>query len=82
MFIKLNFIFQDFDILGSAMSLRQKIDSFNMTKNLTNQRKEAEKASDVNIQFTSLDVKLVLKRKIYKSFNNINYFYIFVSSSI
>ncbi|VVC40207.1 Hypothetical protein CINCED_3A023147 [Cinara cedri] len=52
----------DFDILGSAMSLRQKIDSFNMTKNLTNQRKEAEKASDVNVQFTSLDVKLVLKR--------------------
>lgn len=46
------------------MSLRQKIDSFNMTRNLTNQRKEAEKASDVNIQFTSLDVKLVLKRKI------------------
>lgn len=32
-----------------------------MTKNLTNQRKEAEKASDV--QFTSLDVKLILKRK-------------------
>lgn len=45
------------------MSLRQKIDSFNMTKNLTNQRKEAEK-TDVNVQFTSLDVKLVLKRKI------------------
>lgn len=47
------------------MSLRQKIDSFNMTRNLTNQRKEAEKASDVNVQFTSLDVKLVLKRNIY-----------------
>lgn len=46
------------------MSLRQKIDSFNMTKNITNQRKEAEKASDVNAQFTSLDVKLVLKRKL------------------
>lgn len=46
------------------MSLRQKIDSFNMTKNLTSQRKEAEKSSDVNVQFTSLDVKLVLKRKI------------------
>lgn len=46
------------------MSLRQKIDSFNMTKNLTNQRKEAEKASGVNVQFTSLDVKLVLKREI------------------
>jgi len=46
------------------MSLRQKIDSFNMTKNLTNQRKEAEEASDVNMQFTSVDVKLVLKRKI------------------
>lgn len=46
------------------MSLRQKIDSFNMTRNLTNQRKEAEKASDVNVQFTSLDVKLVLKRKL------------------
>lgn len=44
------------------MSLRQKIDSFNMTKNLTNQRKEAEK-TDVNVQFTSLDLKLVLKRK-------------------
>lgn len=55
---------KDFDILGSAMSLRQKIDSFNMTKNLTSQRKEAEKSSDVNVQFTSLDVKLVLKRKI------------------
>lgn len=52
----------DFDILGSAMSLRQKIDSFNMTRNLTSQRKEAEKSSDVNVQFTSLDVKLVLKR--------------------
>lgn len=58
---KLNF-FKEFDILGSALSLRQRIDSFNMTKNLTNQRKEAEKASDV--QFTSLDVKLILKRKI------------------
>lgn len=58
------FILKDFDILGSAMSIRQKIDSFNMTRNLTNQRKEAEIASDVNIQFTSLDVKLVLKRKI------------------
>lgn len=45
------------------MSLRQKIDSFNMTKNLTNQRKEAEKA-DLNVQFTSLDVKLVLKRNV------------------
>lgn len=44
------------------MSLRQRIDSFNMTKNLTNQRKEAEKSSDV--QFTSLDVKLVLKREL------------------
>lgn len=52
------------------MSLRQKIDSFNMTKNLTNQRKEAEKASGVNVQFTSLDVKLVLKRKII-NLNNI-----------
>lgn len=60
-----NLIFlKDFDVLGSAMSLRQKIDSFNMTKNLTSQRKEAEKSSDVNVQFTSLDVKLVLKRKI------------------
>jgi len=59
-----NLIFKDFDILGSAMSLRQKIDSFNMTKNLTNQRKEVEKSSDINMQFTSLDVKLVLKRKI------------------
>lgn len=56
------------DILGSAMSLRQKIDSFNMTKNLTSQRKEAEKSSDVNVQFTSLDVKLVLKRKIKKKY--------------
>lgn len=64
-FNKVNAFFKDFDIRGSAMSLRQKIDSFNMTKNLTNQRKEAEKASGVNVQFTSLDVKLVLKRKIY-----------------
>jgi len=63
---------KDFDILGSAMSLRQKIDSFNMTKNLTSQRKEAEKSSDVNVQFTSLDVKLVLKRKI-NTHNIINY---------
>jgi len=46
------------------MSLRQKIDSFNMTKNLTNQRKEAERICDINTQFTLLDVKLVLKRKI------------------
>lgn len=46
------------------MSLRQKIDAFNMTRNLTSQRKEAEKSSDVNVQFTSLDVKLVLKREI------------------
>lgn len=45
------------------MSLRQKIDSFNMTRNLTNQRKEAEKDSDVNVQFTSLEMKLVLKSK-------------------
>lgn len=56
-------MFKDYDFLGSAMSLRQKIDSFNMTKNLTNQRKEAEKA-DLNVQFTSLDVKLILKRMI------------------
>jgi len=55
---------KDFDILGSAMSLRQKIDSFNVTRNLTSQRKETEQCSDVNVQFTSLDVKLVLKRKI------------------
>jgi hypothetical protein len=40
-----------------------------MTRNLTNQRKEAEKASDVNVQFTSLDVKLVLKRKIQIIYN-------------
>ncbi|XP_050421691.1 intermembrane lipid transfer protein Vps13-like isoform X3 [Adelges cooleyi] len=52
----------DFDLLGSAMSLRQKIDSFNMSKNLTNQRKDSEKASDINVQFMSLDVKLILKR--------------------
>lgn len=45
------------------MSLRQKIDSFNMSKNLTSQRKDSEKASDINVQFTSVDVKLVLKRK-------------------
>lgn len=60
------------------MSLRQKIDSFNMTRNLTNQRKEAEKA-DVNVQFTSFDVKLVLKRKIMNIiiYNMINLFYLF-----
>lgn len=56
--------FQDLDILGSAMSLRQKIDSFNITRNLTSQRKETETESDVNAQFTSLDMKLVLKREL------------------
>lgn len=34
-----------------------------MSKNLTSQRKDSEKASDINVQFMSLDVKLILKRK-------------------
>jgi len=63
------------------MSLRQKIDSFNMTKNLTSQRKEAEKSSDVNVQFTSLDVKLVLKREI-NTQNIINHIYLLVLADI